>query len=160
MRWEDLESEPCSVARTLSVIGERWTLMVLRDCFLRVRRFEEFQARLGISRTILRDRLAHLVEAGVLTKEQYETRPPRYEYRLTDKGRALHPIIISISHWGDTYLPSEEGPALLYHHHGCGKDFHPVITCSECGDAVTARDVDPRPGPGHVAQVAAMERRR
>src|ERR1700741_4381584 len=103
MRWNKLENEACSVARTVSVIGDRWTLLVLRDCFLRVRRFEEFQASLGITRHVLADRLGKLVKAGVLRKEPYQKRPRRYEYRLTDKGRDLYPVMMAIVHWGDTH---------------------------------------------------------
>src|SRR3954469_14636070 len=89
MKWDALRDEPCSVARTVAVIGDRWTLMILRDCFLGVRRFEDFQARLGISRTITTERLKTLVDEGVLRKVAYQDRPTRYEYRLTDKGLDL-----------------------------------------------------------------------
>ena len=91
MKWNELEEERCSIARTVSVIGDRWTLLVLRDCFLGVRRFDEFLGRLGISRPMLSDRLARLVEAGVLKKVAYQEAPVRHEYRLTSKGLDLHP---------------------------------------------------------------------
>src|SRR5437667_7700138 len=101
MQWRKLEQEACSVARTVSVIGDRWTLLILRDCFLRVRRFEEFQARLGITRHVLADRLRKLVRAGVLRKIVYQARPKRFEYRLTDKGLDLHAVLLAVVHWGD-----------------------------------------------------------
>jgi DNA-binding HxlR family transcriptional regulator len=141
MRWRDLEKEPCSVARTISVIGDRWTLLILRDCFLRVRRFDEFQARLGVTRHLLADRLRRLVKAEVLYKVQYQDRPKRYEYRLTQKGLDLHPALMAIVTWGDTYMCDPAGPPQLYEHKGCGRHFHPVQTCSECGEPVGARDV-------------------
>src|SRR5262245_28455470 len=104
MRWSELKRENCSVARTVSVIGDRWTLLILRDCFLRVRRFEEFQARLGVTRHLLADRLRKLVKAGVLRREMYQARPRRYEYRLTERGLDLQPVMLSIVHWGDLHM--------------------------------------------------------
>src|SRR5262249_21377426 len=100
MRWRELGNEPCSVARTVSVIGDRWTLLVLRDCSLGVRRLEAFQARLGMPRPVLAARLRKLVQAGVLRKRRYRLRPPRYEYRLTKKGLELYPVMMAIVHWG------------------------------------------------------------
>lgn len=146
MKWEDLAQEPCSVARSVAVIGDRWTLMILRDCFLGVRRFEAFQGRLGISRTIIADRLRHLTEEGVLKRTPYQDHPTRYEYRLTDKGLDLHPVVMAIVHWGDRHYAGEAGPPLLHRHKACGCDFHPVQTCSECGEPVDARAVETRPG--------------
>src|SRR5271167_297807 len=99
MRWSELADERCSIARTVSVIGDRWTLLILRDCFLRVRRFDDFEARLGITRHILADRLKKLVDAGVLQKVPYQDRQLRYEYRLTQKGLDLYPVLMSIVHW-------------------------------------------------------------
>src|SRR5208337_5149640 len=99
MRWNELGEETCSMARTVSVIGDRWTLLILRDCFLRVRRFEDFQERLGITRPILASRLKKLVDEFVLTKVPSQQRPVRYEYRLTPKGLDLYPIALSIGHW-------------------------------------------------------------
>ncbi len=148
MRWNELESEPCSVARSLAVFGDRWSLLILRDCFLGIRRFETFQARLQISRTILRDRLNHLVAYRVLERRRYENKPPRYEYRLTDAGKALHPVMLSIVHWGDTYMHGSDGPPLIHNHTACGRDFAPVTTCSECGEPIEPRDVVVRKGPG------------
>lgn len=146
MKWEDLAREPCSVARSVAVIGDRWTLMILRDCFLGVRRFEAFQERLGISRTIIADRLKHLTEEGVLRRVAYQEHPTRHEYRLTDKGLELHPVLMAIVHWGDRHYAGEAGPPLLHRHKTCGCDFHPVQTCSECGEPVNARAVETRPG--------------
>lgn len=150
MKWEDLADEPCSVARTVAVIGDRWTLMILRDVFLGVRRFEDFQARLGISRTITAERLKALVDEGVLRKVPYQDRPVRHEYRLTDKGLDLYPVIMAIVNFGDRHYAGEAGPPLLHQHKACGCDFEPVMTCSECHAPVGARDVETRAGPGAV----------
>ena len=146
MKWEELAQEPCSVARSVAVIGDRWTLMILRDCFLGVRRFEAFQERLGISRTIIADRLKHLTQEGVLRRVPYQENPTRYEYRLTDKGLDLHPVIMAVVHWGDRHYARDAGPPLLHRHKTCGCDFHPVQTCSECGEPLDARAVETRPG--------------
>ena len=148
MRWNELKREPCSVARTVSVIGDRWTLLILRDCFLRVRRFEAFEGRLGITRHILAGRLKKLVKAGVLARIPYQARPRRYEYRLTAKGLDLHPVIMAIVHWGDLHMAGKAGRPLLHEHRACGHVFDPVLSCSVCAGAVTAKDVRVRPGPG------------
>src|SRR5215813_7188178 len=134
MRWNKLEDQACSLARTLSVIGDRWTLLILRDCFLRVRRFDDFQERLGIGRPILADRLGKLVEAFVLAKVPYQQNPTRYEYRLTPKGLDLYPVIMSIVHWGDAHMAGKQGRPLLHRHDLCDQDFDPVMVCSHCGE--------------------------
>ena len=148
MKWSHLEEERCSVARTVSVIGDRWTLLVLRDCFLGVRRFEAFQQRLGISRPMLADRLRKLVEAGVLRKVPYEETPARHEYRLTRKGLDLHPVMMAIVHWGDVQMARAEGRPLLHRQLVCGHLFDPATVCSECGDELNAKDVAVESGPG------------
>jgi DNA-binding HxlR family transcriptional regulator len=148
MRWQDLDQENCSLARALAVIGDRWTLLVLREAFLRVRRFDDFQSRLGIARRVLAERLAHLVENDVLAKVAYQEGPPRFEYRLTKRGLDLYPILIGLVHWGDQHFAGKKGPPLLHRHLSCGHDFRAVLTCSECGDVVDPRDVEPHAGPG------------
>lgn len=148
MKWDDLDAQPCSVARTLAVVGDRWTLMILRDCFLGVRRFDEFQHRLGLSRALLADRLKTLTDAGVLERHAYQARPERFEYRLTPAGIDLHPIMLGLADWGNRHLADAHGPPLLYRHKTCDHDFRPVTTCSHCGEALDARAVTVRPGPG------------
>lgn len=148
MKWQELDRENCSLARAMAVVGDRWTLLVLREAFLRVRRFDDFQARLGIARRVLTERLAHLVDHGVLQKVAYQEAPVRYEYRLTEKGLGLYPVIIGLVHWGDAHYAGKKGPPLLHRHKSCGHDFRSVLTCSECGEVVEARDVQPHPGPG------------
>ena len=149
MKWNELETQDCSLARALAVIGDRWTLLILRDAFLRVRRFEAFEQRLGIARRILAERLKSLVEAGVLEKKAYQTRPLRYEYRLTRKGLDLYPVLLSLVHWGDAHCAGDNGPPMLHRHKTCGCDFRSVLACSECGEALDARQVEARPArPG------------
>ena len=148
MRWQELDRENCSLARAMAVVGDRWTLLVLREAFLRVRRFDEFQERLGIARRVLTERLTHLVEHEVLEKVLYSQTPLRHEYRLTAKGLGLYPVIISLVHWGDEHYAGEKGPPLLHRHKTCGHDFRSVLTCSECGEALDPREVATHPGPG------------
>ena len=144
MRWDSLADENCSLARTLAVIGDRWTLLVLRDAFLRVRRFEDFENSLRIARRVLSERLALLVEHGILAKVPYQERPTRYEYRLTDKGLDLYPALISLVHWGDKHTATKDGPPVIHRHLKCGHDFRSVLTCSECAKPVHAREVAAR----------------
>jgi DNA-binding HxlR family transcriptional regulator len=148
MKWNSLEDEQCSVARTVAVIGDRWTLLVLRDCFLRVRRFEDFQARLEVTRHVLADRLRKLVRCGVLRRVLYQSRPKRYEYILTQKGLDLYPIMMAIVHWGDVHMVDERGRPLLHKHKLCGETFDPVMTCSECGEPLSPKEVQVHVGPG------------
>jgi DNA-binding HxlR family transcriptional regulator len=157
MRWNELDAEACSLARTVSVIGDRWTLLILRDCFLRVRRFEEFQARLGIGRAILADRLQKLVDAFVLAKVPYQQHPVRYEYRLTPKGLDLYPVVLSMVHWGDKHMAGRKGPPALHRHMACGHQFQPVLTCSACQAALDPRAVRVERGPGAGAGAEAAE---
>src|ERR1700753_1317686 len=109
MKWNELEEEPCSVARTVAVIGDRWSLLILRECFLRKRRFEAFESSLGITRHLLSDRLKKLVRFGVLRKIPYRESPKRYEYILTERGLDLYPVIMSIVHWGDVHMGDARG---------------------------------------------------
>jgi DNA-binding HxlR family transcriptional regulator len=148
MRWNRLQEQTCSVARTVSVIGDRWTLLILRDCFLRVRRFGDFQSRLGVTRPILASRLRKLIDSFVLTRMPYQQRPLRYEYRLTQKGLDLYPIVMAIVHWGDVHMAGKKGRPVLHQHLSCGKNFDPVVICSECGEPLNPRRVRAYRGPG------------
>lgn len=148
MKWDELGAQPCSVARTLAVFGDRWTLMILRDCFLGVRRFDAFQARLGLSRALLADRLKALTDAGVLERRAYQTGPERCEYRLTPAGIDFYPVLLGLADWGNRHLGDASGAPLIHRHKACDHDFVPVTTCSHCGEAVEARGVSVRPGPG------------
>ncbi len=136
----------CSVARTLEVVGEKWTFLILRDAFLGVRRFDRFQADLGIARNILSDRLGKLVEHGILERRQYQDRPARFEYRLTERGIDLHPVVLSLMAWGDKHAAPAGAPVTLVHE--CGAEMVPELRCPSCGGAVHARNVRPQAGPG------------
>jgi DNA-binding HxlR family transcriptional regulator len=151
MQWDELDQQACSVARTLSVIGDRWTLMILRDCFMKVRRFDDFHARLGIGRPILADRLQKLVDSFVLTKMAYQTNPLRHEYRLTQKGLDLYPVIMAIVHWGDVHMAGKKGRPVLHHHTVCDHGFDPVMVCSHCAGPLLPREVTIEAGPGAAA---------
>ncbi len=141
MRWDQISGMQCSVARALSVIGDRWTLLVLRDAFLRTRRFEDFQRQLGVTRHLLAGRLRKLVDAGILEKVRYQEKPARYEYRLTEKGRDLYPVIVSLLRWGDRWMAGEGGPPLTLVHKACGHRMHPALVCPDCGEPVGPHDV-------------------
>ncbi len=137
MRWNDLKSEPCPVARGLSVIGDRWTMLVLRDCFQGVRRFDDFQRRLGVTRHVLTDRLRKLEEEGVLERRLYQERPPRYEYRLTEKGLALHPVLVTLVHWANAWAPHPEGKGPQLVSSQTGEAIEPVLTDARTGERLT-----------------------
>jgi DNA-binding HxlR family transcriptional regulator len=145
VQWNALEAEDCSVARTLAIIGDRWTLLIIRECFLKVRRFDDFHQRLGIGRAILADRLHKLSATQVLAKVAYSQNPPRYEYRLTAKGLDLHPVIMAIVHWGDLHTTGDAGRPLHHRHLSCGERFDPVTICSHCREPLHARDVRVEP---------------
>jgi DNA-binding HxlR family transcriptional regulator len=141
MRWKDLDQEPCPIARSLAILGDRWTLLILRDCFLGVRRFEAFQASLSISRTILRDRLTHLVENDLLMRRAYQDNPARFEYLLTAKGKSLHSVMLMLADWGNHNGVAGSRPLVAHTHKTCGHEFRPVVACSVCGEGVEGRDV-------------------
>ncbi len=147
MRWEDIDKQLCSVARSLSVVGERWTMLIIRDAFLGTRRFDQFQANLGVTRHRLSERLGKLVEAGVLVKVPYSDRPVRYEYRLTRKGLGLYPVLLTLGRWGDDWMDQGEGPPLEYVHQKCGHKTRPVLACSECHAPLRPEEVSPQMGP-------------
>ncbi|MEZ5157157.1 MAG: helix-turn-helix domain-containing protein [Solirubrobacterales bacterium] len=137
----------CSVARSLEVLGERWTLLVIRDIFYGKRRFDQIQEDLGIARNVLATRLARLVDEGILEKRAYQGRPPRFEYFLTEKGIDLWPVMVTMMHWGDRYL-SEEGPPVVIHHKECGGTVDDRGYCERCGKRLGARDAYAERGPG------------
>lgn len=149
MKRKSLADLNCSVAQCLEVVGEWWSMLILRDVFLGVTRFDDIQERLGISRNILSRRLSALVDAGVLKKVPYSEHPPRFEYRLTPKGVDLWPVLTAMRQWGDRYA-APDGPPLVTRHKGCGMVSESVMVCSACGEQVQARDVEALPGPGQV----------
>jgi DNA-binding HxlR family transcriptional regulator len=149
------DNQVCSVAGTLEIVGERWTLLILRDAFLGVRRFDDFQRDLGIARNILQARLERLVEEGILARRPYQERPPRHEYRLTEKGIDLWPVIVALMKWGDRHL-YPDGPPVLMEHRDCGGEVDDRRVCTSCGALLEARDVRPRRGPGSAPDAAEL----
>jgi DNA-binding HxlR family transcriptional regulator len=137
-----------SVRRALAILGDRWTLLILRDAFLGVQQFGDWQARLGIARTVLTRRLKRLVETGIFRRVPYREVPPRVEYRLTEKGRDIYGIALMVLRWERRWFSTPGGPAVVLRHTRCGDAFEPRFTCVACGDAVTARDVRYADGPG------------
>ena len=148
MQVTSLAEWNCSIAKTLDVIGEWWTLLILRDAFRGTRRFDDFQASLGLARSVLTARLRKLTEHGILERHAYSDHPPRYEYRPTEKGQALFPLIVAMIHWGDTWAPSEAGPPVVLIHDTCGNVTQPMLTCRHCHGEVSAANTHSAPGPG------------
>lgn len=142
------DDQVCSIARALEVLGERWTLLVVRDALLGVRRFDDFQHSLGVARNVLTDRLKRLVEAGVLERVSYQERPRRFEYQLTAIGYELAEPVVGLMHWGDRHLAGPGGPPRLTRHRQCGGALHTALVCADCGQSVSAADLDVLPGPG------------
>ncbi len=147
MSLHDWERDNCAVERTLTVIGDKKTLLVLREAFLGVRRFDQIRENTGLARNILSDRLNVLVANGVLRRELYQERPRRYEYLLTRKGVDLYPVLITLMEWGSRYGELDE-PSVVLEHKACGATMMPRLACPDCGEPVTAFDVRARPGPG------------
>jgi DNA-binding HxlR family transcriptional regulator len=138
----------CSVARALEVVGERWTLLIMRDALLGTQRFDEFQRSLGVAPNILSKRLERLCEEGLLERRPYAEHPPRHEYVLTDKGRDLGPVVIMLMKWGDSYYSGPAGPPRLTLHRECGGQVDERLRCERCGDRVEVPDLEIAPGPG------------
>ena len=150
----DFSQLDCSVARSLEVVGERWSLLIVRDAIYGVKRFEDFQADLGIARNILTDRLKRLVEHGVLERTRYDERPPRYEYRLTEKGKDLLPVLLAMMRWGDKWFPGEMGAPVKLTHTTCGQVTNPVVACEHCGEELKRRDLRTEPSPVKLPSIA------
>ena len=148
------DSQVCSIARALELVGERWSLLVIRDAFLGKRRFDEFQESLGIASNVLSDRLRRLVEAGILERVRYQEHPERFEYRLTDQGRELNTALVALLHWGDRYL-APSGPPRIVEHAGCGGDVVAQLVCAKCGKELASREIHSLPGPGARPQATA-----
>jgi DNA-binding HxlR family transcriptional regulator len=148
MLKNDYDSQVCSIASALEVIGERWSLLIVRDIFLGLRRFDEIQEDLGIARNVLQTRLTRLQEQGVLERRLYREHPPRYEYRLTEKGLDLWPTIVALMQWGDRYAGLPAGPVVLLEHRGCGGAVDEHRVCRKCGAMLSVRDARAIPGPG------------
>jgi len=140
----------CSVARTLEIVGEKWALLAVREVFLGNRRFDEMVRRTGAPRDTLAARLRTLTGAGILDRRQYSEHPARFEYRLTEAGRDLYPVILTLMSWGDRHLAGADGPPQVLEHHGDHR-LVPQVVCADCGESVEGRDVRPQPVPAPAA---------
>jgi len=147
MRWNEIDTMTCSIARTLSVVGDRWTMLVIRDVFLGIRRFESIQRNLGLTPHRLSDRLRKLVRDGILRRVAYEKRPPRFEYRLTEKGVDLYPLLVVMMKWGDRWMAGKAGAPVELIHRSCGHSIAPQLTCPDCKAKIDPREMSVRPGP-------------
>ncbi|MFT5573720.1 MAG: DNA-binding HxlR family transcriptional regulator [Cryomorphaceae bacterium] len=157
MRWQDTNTQTCSIARSMSVFGDRWTLLVIRQIFMRIRRFSEIQSSLGIPKHRLSDRLSRLVEDGVVYKDAYDKAGKRFDYKLTEKGLALYPVVVAIAQWGDAWLADDDGNPLEYVHKTCGHSAHPKVCCTVCNESITAHNTYAIPGPGILKKVERDE---
>ncbi|MGC2653052.1 MAG: helix-turn-helix domain-containing protein [Mycobacterium sp.] len=153
MRRTAFDGWPCSIARTVDVVGDGWTALVLRETFYGTTRFDDIQQALGIARTTLTDRLGRLVDLGLLEKSAYQSRPARYDYLLTDKGSDFFGVLAVMSRWGDKWLADEAGVPIVLQHTACGHDTHADVVCHECRQPLQAQDVTPRPGPGYPSRL-------
>ncbi|MGI5282693.1 winged helix-turn-helix transcriptional regulator [Nonomuraea polychroma] len=141
----------CSIARAFDILGEPWTALILRDLFIGMKRFDDLQRRLGISRNVLAERLRRLVDEHIVQRRQYSHRPPRHEYELTDKGLELCRVLLVTLAWGDRWTAGPEGPPVLLRHRDCGELTHAVVTCAHCDQPLDAADVTVENGPGAQA---------
>ena len=155
MLKNDYEGQNCSIARSLELVGERWTILVLRDVFLGRRRFDQMQSSLGVARNVLAARLDRLVGEGILEKVPYQERPLRHEYRLTSKGLDLWPVIVELLRWGDRHAAPAAGPPIVLRHKGCGGELGERRICTRCGELLEVGDVRAEAGPGAGAQARA-----
>jgi DNA-binding HxlR family transcriptional regulator len=144
----------CSIARTVDLLGDPWTILVLREAFYGISRFDRFQSELGIARNTLTARLDALVKAGVLRKAEYQGDPVRHEYLLTDKGNDFYPVLAAMSTWGDRWLDTGKGSPITLHHKECGHDTEAKVVCGECAQPLTAEGVTHRMGPGYPRKLA------
>jgi DNA-binding HxlR family transcriptional regulator len=147
---------PCSVARTVDILGDWWTPLVLREAYYGVRRFDQFQEMLKIGRNVLTQRLGRLVDEGLLERVQYSVRPPRYEYHLTDKGRDFWPVLAAMTAWGDRWLDGGKGEPVVLHHTTCDHDTTASVVCSHCDQPLRLEDVRMSLGPGYPARLREL----
>ena len=133
--------DSCSIARTLDVLGDTWSVLVIREMFLCTHRFDQLLEHLGIARNILAARLRRLVEHGILTKRLYKEHPPRFEYHLTRKGVDLYPVVVGLMQWGDRYLAGSSGGPIVLEHTTCGRQAELVPACGACGEPISPRDM-------------------
>ncbi|MET8584157.1 helix-turn-helix domain-containing protein [Streptomyces collinus] len=153
MRRTSFDSWPCSIARTVDILGDAWTLLVLREVFYGESRFDGFIDSLGIARNTLTDRLRRLEDAGLLQRRPYQSEPVRHEYLPTDKGRDFFGVLAALNAWGDRWLADDDGVPVVMHHTACGHDTQAKVVCSSCGEPLRDHDVAVRTGPGYPARL-------
>jgi DNA-binding HxlR family transcriptional regulator len=151
------DQQMCPVARVMEVIGDRWTLLIIRDVFQRLHRFQQLEASLGLSRHVLSERLERLVEDGIFERRRYQERPERFEYHLTEKGRGLWKLLAQITLWGDEHYPAPAGRHREIRHVGCGGAMDDRFHCQACGQELDAGDLDVAMGPGLLAVAAETD---
>lgn len=147
MSRSDLARKVCGVSRTIEIVGDAWTLMILRDMFLGARRFDDLQRQTGCSPHLLSQRLKRLEAEKIVKRRAYSERPLRHEYRLTERGRDLWPVVVALKSWGDRWLTRPGGAPIELTHRGCGRVTQPRMCCSECGDPMDARASVPSLSP-------------
>lgn len=155
MSRTDTSGWPCTIARSADVLGDGWNLLIIRQACLGTRRFDDFQATLGIGRNVLTAHLNRLVDEGLLVRVPYQERPVRHEYRLTDKGRDVFPILTAMAAWADKWLTGPEGTPLVFHHMACDHDMQAEVVCDHCHQPIEVRQVRARRGPGYPADGGA-----
>ena len=153
-----LSSQSCNIARAIALVGDEWTLMILRELFLGNRRFDDFPRQTRISPHLLSLRLKKLQAGGIIRRYQYCSHPPRHEYQLTEKGRDLWPVVIALKHWGDRWLGNGATPVRIVHK-GCGHVIQPQITCPDCGEQMAAHDARADLSPAYEKERQASSKR-
>jgi DNA-binding HxlR family transcriptional regulator len=157
MKWSQINEQSCSIARSAAIFGDRWTLLILRDIFWKVTKFSELQKSLGITKHRLSDRLNRLVDSGVLYKDLYDENRQHFEYKLTEKGLDLYPIMLAIVNWGDKWEGDLDGPPVHYFHTTCGEAGTAHVACSICGEAMNVNNTSGALGPGILNKVERGE---
>jgi DNA-binding HxlR family transcriptional regulator len=148
VRQTSFAAMQCSLARSLELIGDWWTPLIIRDLYHGMDRFDDLAEDLGISRNLLTGRLAHLTEHGIVERQRYSDHPPRDRYVLTEAGRAFVPVLLALTAWGDRYATPEGGPPVVFEHSACGHQFTPTVNCDACGERIEPGQIVTRPGPG------------
>ncbi|WP_367046540.1 helix-turn-helix domain-containing protein [Streptomyces sp. Je 1-332] len=154
MRRTSFADWPCSIARTMDLLGDWWTPLVLREAFYGIKRFDAFQQELGIARNTLTDRLRRLVDEGLLEKRPYQSEPVRHDYVLTEKGRDFFGVLAVMNSWGNRWLSGDEGAPVVFEHDRCGHETDVEVVCGHCKQPMSADDTHARLGPGYPARLA------
>jgi len=157
MRWDEVDNQVCSMARTLAIVGDRWTFLIIRDIFLGNLRFSSLHKALGINKHRLTDRLKRLIEHEVLYKKCYDEARQRFEYRLTKKGIDLYPVLMTVVQFGDKWEADADGVPMQHKHKTCEQITQPYLACSECHQPIRPQDVQPQLGPGITKKIERGE---